>query len=90
MKSGFRPTVRHLVSLADWPKIKRSSRALVLTIMLGAALVCSSAGQTLTVLHKFNGPDGDTRRDVPAGEEVGRAGPSLTRSVRPTLASRSA
>src|SRR6266436_4437687 len=60
MKSGFRPTAEHLVSLADGPKIKRSSRALVLTIMLGAALVCSSAGQTLTVLHKFNGPDGDT------------------------------
>ena len=60
MKSGLRPTAKHLVSLAYWPKRKRSSRALVLTIMLGAALVCSSAGQTLTVLHKFNGPDGDT------------------------------
>src|SRR5258708_36295929 len=60
MKSGFRPTAKHLVSLADWTKMKRSSRALVLTIILGAALVCSAAGQTLTVLHKFNGPDGDT------------------------------
>src|SRR5258708_22546701 len=60
MKSGFRPTAKHLVSLADWTKMKRSSRALVLTVMLGAALGSRLSGQTLTVLHKFNGPDGES------------------------------
>src|SRR5258706_1585982 len=60
MKSGLRPTAKHLVSLGDWPTVKRSLRALVLTIVLAVALVCSSAGQTLTVFHTFNGPDGDT------------------------------